>query len=41
MTGHGNFYGVDGSGAISCVLCDERSPTIEGHHRHMEAVHDC
>jgi hypothetical protein len=40
MTGQGNHYAVDGEGAIQCVLCDERSATIEAHERHMEAVHD-
>lgn len=26
MTGHGNYYGVDGESAVPCVLCDEQSP---------------
>lgn len=41
MTGHGNYYSVDAESAVPCVPCDERSPTIEVNHRHMEAVHEC
>jgi len=41
MTGYGNCYSVDGAGTLPCALCDEQSTTIEAHHRHMEAVHDC
>jgi len=35
MTGHGNYYGVDGAATLPCALCDAQSPTIEAHHRHM------
>ncbi|WP_018258840.1 hypothetical protein [Halomicrobium katesii] len=42
MTGHGNYYDVDGADEdIDCVLCDASSATVEAHHRHMEGVHDC